>query len=146
MADSNKSERYLKGWARLQQVHGEVGEGVLEELAETAPALRDFIIEFPYGDIYARPGLDLRSRQIATISALTALGNARKELKVHILAGLRVGLSREEIIEIIMQMSVYAGFPAALEGIEAAREAFSKADAAQNAASTSKDQTTDETG
>ena len=82
------------------------------------------MIEFPFGDIYSRPGLDLRAREIATIAALTALGNASPQLKVHIEAGLNVGLSREEITEVIMQMAVYAGFPAALNGLFAAKEIF----------------------
>ena len=60
----------------------------------------------------------------ATIAALTALGNAAPQLKVHIQAGLNVGLSRDEIVETIMQMAVYAGFPAALNGLFAAREVF----------------------
>ncbi len=127
MAPPKQSDRYQKGWERLQEVHGKVGEEVLDDLAKIAPALKDFIIEFPYGDIYARPGLDLKSRQIATIAALTALGNAHSELRVHIIAGLRVGLTHEEIIEVIMQMSVYAGFPAAMRGIDAAKEAFEEA-------------------
>ncbi len=124
MTQDSKSERYKKGFAKLQEVHGKVGEDVLDDLRKTAPALADFIIEYPYGDIYSRPGLDVRSRQIATIAALTAMGNAHEELRVHIQAGINVGLSEEEIIEIIMQMSVYAGFPAAMNGIEAAKEAF----------------------
>ncbi len=82
------------------------------------------MIEFPFGDIYSRPGLDLRAREIATIAALTALGNASPQLKVHIEAGLNVGLSRDEITEVIMQMAVYAGFPAALNGLFAAKEIF----------------------
>jgi len=82
------------------------------------------VIEFPFGDIYSRPGLDLRAREIATIAALTALGNASPQLKVHIEAGLNVGLSRDEITEVIMQMAVYAGFPAALNGLFAAKEIF----------------------
>ena len=82
------------------------------------------MIEFSFGDIYSRPGLDLRAREIATIAALTALGNAGPQLKVHIEAGLNVGLSCEEITEVIMQMAVYAGFPAALNGLFAAKEIF----------------------
>ena len=82
------------------------------------------MFEFSFGDIYSRPGLDLRAREIATIAALTALGNASPQLKVHIEAGLNVGLTREEITEIIMQMAVYAGFPAALNGLFAAKEVF----------------------
>jgi len=124
MTKDPKSPRYTKGFQKLQEIHGKVGEDVLDDLRKTAPALADFIIEFPYGDIYSRPGLDVRSRQIATIAALTAMGNAHEELRVHIQAGINVGLSQEEIIEIIMQMSVYAGFPAAMNGIEAAKEAF----------------------
>lgn len=65
-----------------------------------------------------------RSAGIATIAALTALGNASPQLKVHIEAGLNVGLSRQEITEVIMQMAVYAGFPAALNGLFAAKEIF----------------------
>jgi len=65
-----------------------------------------------------------RGREIATIAALTAMGNAAPQLKVHIEAGLNVGLSREEITEIIMQMAVYAGFPAALNGLFAAKDVF----------------------
>ena len=98
-------------------------------LADIAPDFATYVIEFPFGDIYSRPGLDLRSREIATIAALTALGNASPQLKVHIQAGLNVGLSREEITEVIMQMAVYAGFPAALNGLFAAKAVFAEADA-----------------
>lgn len=99
----------------------------MASLADIAPDFARYLIEFPFGDIYARPGLGLREREIATIAALTALGNARPQLKVHIKAGLNVGVSREEIVETIMQMAVYAGFPAALNGLFAAKESFSEA-------------------
>ncbi|QEP92724.1 carboxymuconolactone decarboxylase family protein [Klebsiella pneumoniae] len=90
------------------------------EPAGYRPDFARYLIEFPFGDIYAVPWLDLRSREIATIAALTALGNAEPQLKVHIAAGLNVGLTQEEITEAIMQMAVYAGFPAALNGLFAA--------------------------
>lgn len=93
-------------------------------LADIAPDFARLLIEFPFGDIYTRPGLGLREREIATIAALCALGTATPQLKVHIEAGLNVGLSREEIVELLMQMAVYAGFPAALNGLFAAREVF----------------------
>jgi len=86
--------------------------------------LARYTIEYPFGDIYSRPGLDLKSREIATIAALTAMGNAQPQLKVHIQAGLNVGLTQEEIVEVIMQMSVYSGFPTALNGIQVAKEVF----------------------
>ena len=118
------SERYTTGQEMLQRVDGNGGDAVVNSLKDIAPDFARYLIEFPFGDIYARPGLDLRSREIATIAALTALGNAAPQLKVHIAAGLNVGLTQEEITEVIMQMAVYAGFPAALNGLFAAREVF----------------------
>ncbi|MDU7187804.1 MAG: carboxymuconolactone decarboxylase family protein [Klebsiella sp.] len=118
------SERYTTGQEMLQRVDGKGGDAVVNSLKDIAPDFARYLIEFPFGDIYARPGLDLRSREIATIAALTALGNAAPQLKVHIAAGLNVGLTQEEITEVIMQMAVYAGFPAALNGLFAAKEVF----------------------
>lgn len=123
MTNHNES-RYERGARALAEIDGEGGRKVVESLADIAPDFARYLIEFPFGDIYSRPGLDIRSREIATIAALTALGNAAPQLKVHIQAGLNVGLSRDEIVETIMQMAVYAGFPAALNGLFAAREVF----------------------
>jgi 4-carboxymuconolactone decarboxylase len=116
--------RFDRGMRALSEIDGEGGQKVIDSLADIAPDFGRYLIEFPFGDIYSRPGLDLRSREVATIAALTALGNAAPQLKVHIQAGLNVGLSRDEIVETIMQMAVYAGFPAALNGLFAAKEVF----------------------
>jgi 4-carboxymuconolactone decarboxylase len=116
--------RLERGRRALAEIDGEGGVNVVAALADIAPDFATYILEFPFGDIYSRPGLDLRSREIATIAALTALGNASPQLKVHIEAGLNVGLSRDEITEVIMQMAVYAGFPAALNGLFAAKDVF----------------------
>ncbi|BCA41897.1 carboxymuconolactone decarboxylase family protein [Kluyvera ascorbata] len=118
------SERYITGQKMLQQVDGKGGDAVVDSLKDIAPDFARYLLEFPFGDIYARPGLDLRSREIATVAALTAMGNAAPQLKVHIAAALHVGLTQNEIIEVIMQMAVYAGFPAALNGLFAAKEVF----------------------
>ena len=118
------SERFITGQEMLQKVDGKGGDAVVESLKDIAPDFARYLIEFPFGDIYSRPGLDLRSREIATVAALTALGNAAPQLKVHIGAALHVGLTQDEIIEVIMQMAVYAGFPAALNGLFAAKEGF----------------------
>ncbi|NGF68214.1 carboxymuconolactone decarboxylase family protein [Citrobacter freundii] len=120
-----ESERFITGQKMLQQVDGKAGEAVVESLKDIAPDFARYLLEFPFGDIYARPGLDLRSREIATVAALTAMGNAAPQLKVHIGAALHVGLTQDEIVEVIMQMAVYAGFPAALNGLFAAKEVFS---------------------
>ncbi len=105
-----ESERFITGQKMLQQVDGKGGEAVVESLKDIAPDFARYLLEFPFGDIYARPGLDLRSREIATVAALTAMGNAAPQLKVHIGAALHVGLTQDEIVEVIMQMAVYAGF------------------------------------
>ncbi|KAB2906754.1 MAG: carboxymuconolactone decarboxylase family protein [Burkholderiaceae bacterium] len=119
-------DRYERGLAKLREVDGEAGERVLQSLEGIAPDFARYLIEFPFGDIYSRPGLDLRSREIAVVAALTALGNAAPQLQVHIRAALNVGVSRTEIVETIMQMAVYAGFPAALNGLAAAKEVFAR--------------------
>lgn len=122
------TDRYVRGMKKLKEIDGEAGEKVIESLKDIAPDLARYTIEFPFGDIYSRPGLDLKSREIAVVAALTALGNAYPQLKVHINGALNVGCSREEIVEIIIQMAVYAGFPAALNGINAAKEVFKERD------------------
>jgi 4-carboxymuconolactone decarboxylase len=99
---------------------------VVESLADICPDLGRYIVEFGFGDVYSRPGLSLQQRELATVAALTALGNATPQLKVHIAAAMNVGLSHEEIVETILQMSVYAGFPAALNGMFAAKEVFAQ--------------------
>ena len=122
------TERYERGWQKLREIDGEAGERVIDSLKDIAPDFARYLIEFPFGDIYSRPGLDLKSREIATVAALTALGNAAPQLKVHIQAALNVGCSRQEVVETIMQMAVYAGFPAALNGLFAAKEVFQERD------------------
>lgn len=118
--------RYERGLAKLREIDGEAGERVLESLGDIAPDFARYLIEFPFGDIYARPGLDLKSREIAVVAALTALGNAAPQLRVHIQGALNVGATRTEVIETIMQMAVYAGFPAALNGLTVAKETFAQ--------------------
>lgn len=122
------NERYLRGWERLKEIDGEAGEKVIASLSDIAPDFAKLLIEFPFGDIYSRPGLDLKTRELAVVAALTALGNAAPQLKVHIHGALNVGASREEVVEVIMQMAVYAGFPAALNGLFAAKEVFTHRD------------------
>ncbi len=128
-AEHAAESRFERGRRALAEIDGEAGERVITALANIAPDFARYLIEFPFGDIYSRPGLNYRDREIATIAALTALGTARAQLKVHIEAGLNVGLTRDEIAEIIMQMAVYAGFPAALNGLFSAKEVFAARDA-----------------
>lgn len=114
-------DRYARGVARLAEIDGAAGDAVIAGLADLAPDLGRYIIEFGFGDVYSRPGLDLRTRELATVAALTAMGHARPQLEVHLAAALNVGATRAEIVEVIIQMSLYAGFPAALNAIAALR-------------------------
>jgi 4-carboxymuconolactone decarboxylase len=118
------TSRYERGWKKLREIHGKTGERVIEDLQSIAPDFARYLIEFTFGDIYSRPGLDLKSREIAAIAVLTALGNAQTQLKAHIHAALNVGCTREEIVEVIMQTAVYAGFPSALNAMSVAKEVF----------------------
>jgi 4-carboxymuconolactone decarboxylase len=123
--------RYTRGLEKLREIDGMAGERVIASLADIAPDFARYLIEFPFGDIYSRPQLDLKAREIAVVAALTALGNATPQLKVHIHGAMNVGCSREEVVEIIMQMAVYAGFPAALNGLFAAKEVFAERDSSE---------------
>ena len=119
-------DRYSRGLAKLNEIDGEQGERVVDALKDIAPDFARYLIEFPFGDIYSRSGLDLKTRELAVVAALTALGNAAPQLKVHVHGALNVGCTREEVVEVMMQMAVYAGFPAALNGLFAAKEVFAE--------------------
>lgn len=114
-------DRYARGVARLAEIDGVAGEAVIAGLADLAPDLGRYIVEFGFGDVYSRPGLDLRTRELTTIAALTAMGNARPQLEVHLAAALNVGATIAEIVEVIIQMALYAGFPASLNAVVALR-------------------------
>ena len=116
--------RYDRGLASMRAIFGPGIEPALDALAATSPDLVRSLIEFPFGDIYTRPGLDLKTREMLTVGALTVLGYPQAELKEHIRGALNVGCTRDEILEIILQMAVYAGFPAALEALKTAASVF----------------------
>lgn len=120
------NQRFQSGLNKLTEIDGEAGQKVIDSLSAIAPDLAKYTIEFPFGDIYQRPGLDLQSRELATVAALTALGYCPAQLNVHINGALNVGCKPEEIIEVIIQMPVYAGFPAALNGMFVAKEVFAE--------------------
>lgn len=122
------SDRYQKGIETLEIMNKDAIKILMENLDDTAPDLANFVIKFAYGEVYTRKALDLKSREIATVAALTAMGNAPEQLKDHINGALNVGCSREEVVEVIIQMTLYAGFPAAINGIMAAKEVFKKLD------------------
>ena len=119
-----EESRYDRGLDTMRAIFGAGIESALEGLAATSPDLARCLVEFPFGDIYPRPGLDLKTREMLTVAALTVLGYPQAELKDHIRGAMNVGCTRAEILEIILQMAVYAGFPAALEAVKTAASVF----------------------
>jgi 4-carboxymuconolactone decarboxylase len=128
----SNEDRYERGQRMLKEIYGEVGARVLEGVRANSPDLERFITEFAFGDVFSRPGLDLKSREIATIASLTTLGYAAPELRAHMHGALNVGCTREEIVEVVLQMAVYAGFPAAIHAMSIAGEVFRERDVAKN--------------
>ncbi len=116
------SERYKRGWEKLKEIDGEAGEKVINCLKDISTYLGKFIIEYAFGDVYTRGGLDLKSKEIAVVSALTAMGTAQPQLKVHINGALNTGSTVNEIKEVILQMSSYSGFPSAINSMNALKE------------------------
>lgn len=117
------SERYMRGIEIAEQLAAEkLEEFTTSRVAELAPDFARMAIEFPLGDLYARDGLDFRSREIAAISSLATLGNAGPQLRIHIRAATKVGITKAEIIEILMQTAIYAGFPAALNALSSCHD------------------------
>jgi 4-carboxymuconolactone decarboxylase len=114
--------RYERGKDWLSRIAPNQERVLKETFDPINPDITRYVIEFGYGDIYARGILPIRSRQVATIAALAAKGTAPSQLRFHIGGGLRAGLSENEIVEIMLLVSIYAGFPAALNGILATRE------------------------
>jgi 4-carboxymuconolactone decarboxylase len=123
-----QSERFQRGWERLIEVDAEGGERVIESLKDVAPDLGRYVVEFAYGDIYQRPVLDLRQRQLVTIASLTTLGGAEPQLEFHVNAGLNVGLTAREVVEAILHCIPYTGFPRVLNATLAAKRVFEERD------------------
>jgi 4-carboxymuconolactone decarboxylase len=118
------SRRYDEGLPLLQDLAGTERVAVLDNLADIAPDLGRYLVEFGYGDVYARPGLTMRERQLATIAVLSALGYAAAQLKFHVNGALNIGATPQEITETIIHTAFYAGFPAALNALFVAKEVF----------------------
>lgn len=124
------TDRYQKGLDKLKELtvptadsptgHMEIGES----FKDIAPDLRKYVVEFAFGDIYARPGLDNKQKVLTTISALVAQGTP--QIGMHVVTGLNVGLTADEIVGCIMHLIPYVGFPRALNALRVAQEVFAE--------------------
>ena len=116
--------KHARGLATLEKLFGAAGKQVIESFDDIAPDMGRYIVEHIFGDIYADPVLDLKTRQLANVAALTTLGYAKPFLKTHVSGALNAGATPEQVVAVIMQMSAYAGAPAAMSALMATREVF----------------------
>lgn len=123
---ATRQERYDRGRAVLEQIDGAAGTAVVDGLAEVSPELGHQVVAWGFGEIYSRPELCPRDRQLVTLGMLTALGGCEPQLEVHVNAALNVGLSSEEIIEALLHSAVYCGFPRALNATAVAKNVFAE--------------------
>ena len=126
--NEDRKARAKRGAATLRQLDPGGVELMDDALGGYADDMRDYVMEFAFGDILSRPGLDPKTREMLTVTSLATLGNAQSQLDFHIRAALNQGCTRQEIIEIMMQVAVYAGFPAGLNGMYLAKEIFDDLD------------------
>lgn len=120
-------DRYQRGIEVLDELDPGAAERLEQHLGAVAPRLPRAMIEFVFGTVYADGEASLRDRELVAIGALAAQGGLALQLKTHVGYALRLGVSREEIVDLLTCVGVHAGFPAALNGLLAAHEAFSEA-------------------
>lgn len=116
--------RFQRGWELLQQVDNAGGEAVIDSLSGIAPDLGRYIVEFAFGDIYAREGLSLQERELVTIASLLTAGGCEPQLRVHLSGALNVGIAPEKIVEALIHCVPYVGFPRVLNAVSTAKEVF----------------------
>lgn len=127
MSDATtREDRYAHGWQVLDAIDGHAGANVIDALQDISPELGHQVVSWAFGEIYDRPGLEPRDRQLATLGVLTGLGGCEPQLDVHINAALNVGLSPEQIIEVFLHSAVYCGFPRALNATFTAKKVFAE--------------------
>jgi 4-carboxymuconolactone decarboxylase len=123
-----RQDRFDRGMKVLTSIDGESGQKVIDSLADISPELGHQVVAWAYGDIYDRPGLGPRDRQLVTLGMLTALGGCEPQLDFHVNAALNVGMTPEEIVEALLHASVYCGIPKALNATVVAQKVFAERD------------------
>jgi 4-carboxymuconolactone decarboxylase len=127
------SAEYQRGMNEIRKQLGPMADSYIEKIKALSPEFAWVNVTFPFGELYTRDVLDLKTRELCTVAALTVQGFSLPELKLHIDAALRTGASREEVIEVITQMIAYAGFPAATNALMTAQAVFQDHDTPKKA-------------
>lgn len=121
----NASERYRRGARILAEMGGDIAF-IEDQLSDIAPELARYVGEFAFGDLYHRPGLSLRDKQLVTIAALTTLGDAERQLKFHTRVALTAGASPQDIVDAVIHLLAFAGNPRVFNAMLAVRQVFAE--------------------
>ncbi len=117
-------DRFAKGMITLREVDPYVADNIQETLKDWFPEMAKVTIEFVYGDVMSRNGLDLRTRELLNVAMLGAMGTVPEQLEMHIKGALNTGSTKAQILEVILQITAYAGFPAGFKALSSARKVF----------------------
>jgi 4-carboxymuconolactone decarboxylase len=113
MTTSHSSDLRTRGLELLEQLHGaHAGAAMVEEMSQICPPFADMTIEWAIGSIMDRPGLDLITRELILVASCATMGHAMPQLRAHAEAALKIGASKEQIVETLLQLTFYAGGPA----------------------------------
>ncbi|ETX13408.1 carboxymuconolactone decarboxylase [Roseivivax halodurans JCM 10272] len=121
---SDTSDRLTRALSLLEQLEPGAPEQVQGNLNAFHQDTAELVLGYAFADIVARDGIDLKAREMLTVAMLAAMGTAQGQLEFHMRAAMNTDVSREEIVEIVLQASVYAGVPACMNAITAAKKAF----------------------
>jgi len=133
------SELYQRGIHEIRKQLGPMADSYIQNIKALSPEFAWVNVTFPFSELYTRDVVDLKTRELCTVAALTVQGFSLPELKIHVGAALRCGASREEIVEIITQMIAYCGFPAATNALLTAKGVFDELDQQDQARNPSAD-------
>lgn len=135
--NDENSEIYQRGMEEIRKQLGPMADNYIKNIKSLAPEFAWVNVTFPFAELYTRKVIDLKTRELCTVAALTVQGFSLPELKLHINAALRCGASRDEVVEIITQMIAYCGFPAATQAILTAKALFDELDQSKETPGTS---------
>jgi 4-carboxymuconolactone decarboxylase len=127
-AHDENSAAYRRGMTQIRKQLGPMADDYIRNIKALAPEFAWVNVTFPFGELYPRKTIDLKTRELCTVAALTVQGFSLPELKLHIKAALRCGASRGEVAEIITQMIAYCGFPAATNALMTMKQVFEEID------------------
>lgn len=123
----NDSENYKRGLEILKELHGgQVGEAMVQEMADVCPDFCTMTIEWALGGIMARPGLDLATRELLLVASCVTRGNADPQLRAHMESARKLGVNREQMVETLLTLLFYAGGPAVRNALLIIREVYAK--------------------